>query len=71
MGKLKPDRKRACSQKSIDRIAMIIQENWDEIWAIVQQRARTEICQKKLYSTRVPIVKYSVSSGYSRTDNGI
>ncbi len=38
MGKLKPDRKSACSQKSIDRIAMIISENWDEIWMIVQQR---------------------------------
>jgi hypothetical protein len=71
MGKLKSDRKRACSQKSIDRVALIIQENWDEIWGIVQQRARTEIYQKKLYSTRVPIVKYSVSSGYSSTDNGV
>ena len=40
MGKLKPDRKPACSQKSIDRIAMILAENWDETWEIVQQRDR-------------------------------
>ena len=38
MGKLKPNRKLVCSQQSIDKIGMIIRENWDEIWHIVQQR---------------------------------
>jgi hypothetical protein len=38
MGKLKPDRKSASSPQSIQRIAMIITENWDETWRIVQQR---------------------------------
>ena len=40
MGKLKPDRKPACSAKSIERIFMIVTENWDEVWAIVQARAQ-------------------------------
>jgi predicted oxidoreductase (fatty acid repression mutant protein) len=40
MGKLKPNRKTVCSQQSIDRIVMIINENWDEIWEIVQERDR-------------------------------
>jgi hypothetical protein len=40
MGKLKPDRKPACSAKSIDRIFAIVSENWDEVWAVVQSRAQ-------------------------------
>ncbi len=40
MGKLKPDRKPACSAKSIDRIFAIVSENWDEVWAVVQARAQ-------------------------------
>ena len=40
MGKLKPDRKPACSAKSIDRIFTIVAENWDEVWAVVQARAQ-------------------------------
>jgi hypothetical protein len=38
MGKLKPDRKSASSPQSMNRISMIISENWDEIWSVVQQR---------------------------------
>jgi hypothetical protein len=41
MHKLKPDRQRACSPKSIDRIMMIIAQNWDETWGIVQLRAKS------------------------------
>jgi hypothetical protein len=41
MGKLNPNRKLFCSQQNIDRIAMIITENWDETWEIVQERDRT------------------------------
>jgi hypothetical protein len=41
MGKLKPNRKSVCSQQSIERIAMIITENWNETWEIVQERDRT------------------------------
>jgi hypothetical protein len=41
MGKLKPNRKSGSSSQSIDHIAMIINENWDEIWSIVQQREQT------------------------------
>jgi DNA-binding transcriptional regulator PaaX len=40
MHKLKPDRKKACSPKSIDRIFTIVAENWDEVWEIVQIRAQ-------------------------------
>ncbi len=40
MGRLKPDRKPACSAKSIDRIFTIVSENWDEVWAVVQTRAQ-------------------------------
>jgi hypothetical protein len=46
MSKLKPNRQRVSSPTSRNRIAMIVRENWDEIWEIVQQRARTEIYQK-------------------------
>jgi hypothetical protein len=40
MPTLKPDRRRACSPKSIDRIFMIVSENWDEVWDIVQLRTQ-------------------------------
>ena len=40
MYKLKPNRKVVSSPQSIDRINVIISENWDEIWSIVQQRER-------------------------------
>ncbi len=40
MAKLKPHRKLVSSPQSIDRINVIISENWDEIWSIVQQRER-------------------------------
>ena len=40
MNKLKPNRKLVSSPQSIDRINVIISENWDEIWSIVQQRER-------------------------------
>lgn len=42
MGKLKLDRKRACSPKSIDRIFTIVSENWDEVWDVVQLRAQAD-----------------------------
>ena len=41
MDKLKPNRKPASSPKSLDRIAMIISENWAETWKIVRQRSQT------------------------------
>lgn len=40
MARLKPGRKPACSAKSIERISMIVSENWDEVWDTVQQRAQ-------------------------------
>lgn len=40
MHKLKPDRKRACSPESINRIFTIVSENWDEVWEVVQIRAQ-------------------------------
>ncbi|WP_373547261.1 hypothetical protein [Chamaesiphon sp.] len=40
MAKLKPNRKLVSSPQSIDRINVIISENWDEIWSIIQQRER-------------------------------
>jgi hypothetical protein len=46
MGKLKPDRKRVSSPESIQQITMMIAENWDEIWEIVHQRARTRSSHK-------------------------
>ena len=55
MGRLKPNRKPAFSSQSIDpaqrqrfqKIAMIIAENWDEIWKIVCRRATTGIYPKQ------------------------
>jgi hypothetical protein len=40
MDKLRANRKVVSSPQSIDRINVIISENWDEIWSIVQQRER-------------------------------
>ena len=40
MGKLKPNRKSLCSAKSINRIASILSQNWDEVWTVVQDRAQ-------------------------------
>ena len=52
MDKLKPNRKIVSSPQSIDRINVIISENWDEIWSIVQQRERAvqAIYRQKLRS---------------------
>lgn len=52
MDKLKPNRKVVSSPQSIDRINVIISENWDEIWSIVQQRERAvqAIYRQKLRS---------------------
>lgn len=54
MGKLKPDRKPACSAKSIDRIFTIVSENWDEVWDVVQTRAQATkaIHQQQLRNLR-------------------
>jgi hypothetical protein len=54
MGKLKSDRKRACSPKSIDRIFTIVSENWDEVWDVVQLRAQVtkEINRRHLRNLR-------------------
>ena len=40
MHNLKSQRKFSSSPKSIDRILMIISENWDETWDAVQQRSQ-------------------------------
>ena len=58
MDKLKPNRKLVSSPQSIDRINVIISENWDEIWSIVQQRERAvqAIYRQKLRSV---LQKYS------------
>ena len=52
MNKLKSNRKLVSSPQSIDRINVIISENWDEIWSIVQQRERAvrAIYRQKLRS---------------------
>ena len=52
MDKLKPNRKVVSLPQSIDRINVIISENWDEIWSIVQQRERAvqAIYRQKLRS---------------------
>ena len=52
MDKLKPNRKIVSSPQRIDRINVIISENWDEIWSIVQQRERAvrAIYRQKLRS---------------------
>ena len=52
MDKLKPNRKVVSSPQSIDRINVIISENWDKIWSIVQQmeRAVQAIYRQKLRS---------------------
>jgi hypothetical protein len=42
MDKLKPNRKPTSSPESLDRIAMIISDNWAETWEIVQQRSQTK-----------------------------
>jgi hypothetical protein len=54
MGRLKPDRKPACSAKSIERIFTIVSENWDEVWAVVQTRAQATkaIHQQQLKNLR-------------------
>ena len=52
MDKLKPNRKVVSLPQSIDRINVIISENWDKIWSIVQQRERAvqAIYRQKLRS---------------------
>lgn len=47
MHNLKSSRKSLSSPKSIDRILMIISENWDEAWNAVQQRSQATQALKR------------------------